>query len=79
MKRNGSVLILNSLITKNIAEFDNYIKQSKELERKTSELDARKTQLDTFHADTISKLENQSFRLKYENEQLKKQVTLLKK
>ena len=67
-KRSDALVILNSFITKKVAELGKHTKKSKELEGKTSEFDASEKQLDILHTDTISKLENQNFKLK--NEQL---------
>ena len=54
-------------------------KSRKSKEKQASLADARETQLESLHADTIRKLDNQNFELKNENEQLKKQLALLKK
>ena len=64
MKRNEAAVILKILIAKISVELDNLLKKPKELERKTSEVDARGKQLDTLHADIIRKLEDQNATLK---------------
>ena len=78
-KLNDVHVLLRSLIDKNMAKGEDYIKKFKEIEAKRSELDAREKQLDTLHEDTITKLEDQNFELKHEIADLKKQAALLKK
>ena len=79
VKQNDVHVLLRSLIDKNMAKGEDYIKKFKEIEAKRSELDAREKQLDTLHEDTITKLEDQNFELKHEIADLKKQAALLKK
>lgn len=78
-KQSEAHVYLNSLIAKEMAEGEDYIKKFKEIEAKRSELDAREKQLDTLHEDTITKLEKQNSQLKLEIADLKKQAALLKK
>ena len=78
-KQSEAHVYLNSLIAKEMAEGEDYIKKFKEIEAKRSELDAREKQIDTLHEDTITKLEDQNFELKHEIADLKKQAALLKK